>query len=963
MRHLVRRPQHAVPRAVPRPVAESIRLEPLEGRRLLSAAVDLDAGPMRALLPAVEAASPPVAGPVADGLDVDGAPAAGFSSFVPEDEAGDHDGHDELEPHGTPAPSPEVLRAAAEANAGDAAAGASLPLSQTFLLNSKPGADHVIYLDFDGHTTSGTLWNNNDFDGAGGRPPSPSSFTTPAFGTDGNAGSFSDAEKRDIQQIWERVSEDFAPFDVNVTTQYPGNDYLTKSGSTDREWGVRVVIGGTSEQWYKPGFGGVAYVNTYARSRELPAYVFENNLGSNAANIAEAASHEAGHTLGLNHDGRNGNTYYGGHDSGKVSWAPIMGSSYGRALTQWSRGEYSRSSNSQDDLAIIAKASNGFGYVADDHSDTVTGTLPTEIVPDAAGAFTATGVISRSNDQDAFRFAHGGGGMNVTATGAEVGSNLDIELRLYQWSGSSWNLIQLANPDASPDATVGNTYPAGEYAVQVDGVGRGNPLDSPATGYTDYGSLGAYTLVGAVQPAPVPVDVPTTLLIENVQGTAPLLHTGFNGDIQVGSSGASIDSPGDVDAFAFSTEQSGSVTVDAAGFGGVDVVLGLYQFDPAADRYDRIAFDDDGGFGNNARLTFDATARVRYALAVADNGADSTGDVILTFASGNTSGVGLIGLNGGEGLAAGNVGVGDTDYFSFVAPDDEVVVELNPSGGLSADLLIYDGGGNARGTVLAESGNLTTTTLTGLAAGQTYYIAAFADRFAESGDFTIGVRRVNNDQVAPRVVGVAVASSAWSGSFLAAADPARGVGYTIPTGDGEQLAALPWTGLNTVAVQFSEDVITTAEALRVTLDAALLPMDESAFRYDASTRTAVWQTAMPIGRGNLEFALSDTAVRDVAGNLLDGEWDNPLNAADADSDDMPSGDGAAGGDFAFSARTLAADINGDGSVSIADFARLRSAFGANAGAGGFDLFADLNGDGQTSIADFATLRSEFGETL
>jgi len=46
----------------------------------------------------------------------------------------------------------------AEAGA-EATALALQPLADTFRLHSLPGVSKVIYLDFDGHTTSGTAWN------------------------------------------------------------------------------------------------------------------------------------------------------------------------------------------------------------------------------------------------------------------------------------------------------------------------------------------------------------------------------------------------------------------------------------------------------------------------------------------------------------------------------------------------------------------------------------------------------------------------------------------------------------------------------------------------------------------------------------------------------------------------------------------------------------------------------------
>lgn len=55
------------------------------------------------------------------------------------------------------------------------------------------------------------------------------------------------------------------------------------------------------------------------------------------------------------------------------------------------------------------------------------------------------------------------------------------------------------------------------------------------------------------------------------------------------------------------------------------------------------------------------------------------------------------------------------------------------------------------------------------------------------------------------------------------------------------------------------------------------------------------------------------------------------------------------------------DVNGDGSVGIADFLRLRAAFGTSSGDFGWDENADLDGSQTVGISDFLILRRSFGQ--
>ena len=267
-----------------------------------------------------------------------------------------------------------------------------------FELHSKPGSNRVLYLDFDGHTITGTAWNSS-------KSVDPVNVT--AYDTDGNPAVFSTAEQDVVHEVWARVAEDYAPFDVDVTTQQPAQDAINRTDANDQQYGTRVVIDPTS--WYQNdcGCGGVAYIGVYDTSGNhdyyQPALVFTKGVGTGAKNIAEAASHEAGHNVGLNHDGTASVGYYEGHGS----WAPIMGVGYYRGISQWSKGEYSGANNTEDDYTVIG--SHGLALRADEVGDS-TGAAAAL----AVGA-TATGVIAAESDVDVYKVTVGTAG-NYTAT-------------------------------------------------------------------------------------------------------------------------------------------------------------------------------------------------------------------------------------------------------------------------------------------------------------------------------------------------------------------------------------------------------------------------------------------------------------------------------------------------------------------------------------------------------------------
>jgi hypothetical protein len=380
-------------------------------------------------------------------------------------------------------------------------AAAALPVSpfpKSLVFHSRPGAPNVLYINFVGEVIAGTGWNTV-----------LSRLAIPALGfsADSDYLTFNESEQIAIKQIWQRVAEDFAPFDINITTERPTT------------WNNRTAMVLVTRRTDALGFqnphnsgGGVAYMNVFATStfsKYRHAWVYHDNLGNQSAHIGEAVSHEFGHILGLSHDGNSENEYYGGHGSGETSWGPLMGTGYNRHVSQWSKGEYFDANNTQDDLETLARM---LTYRADDHGNAHE-TATELVISGGTEIFSTTpeddpehqitgnkGIIERSEDVDVFTFVTGSGPVNlqvdpwITAGGTR-GGNLDVLAELYSEDGT---LVAWSDPADKTSASIECRLPEGRYFLHVRGSGAGNPLASEPLGYTAYGSLGQYFIRGTV---------------------------------------------------------------------------------------------------------------------------------------------------------------------------------------------------------------------------------------------------------------------------------------------------------------------------------------------------------------------------------------------------------------------------------------------------------------------------------
>jgi hypothetical protein len=308
----------------------------------------------------------------------------------------------------------------------------------------------VILIDFDGQVVSGTSWY-----GGGTINCAPANLSSAAINT-----------------IIDRMRNDYAPFNITVT----GDEAVYNAASTTRR--MRVILTETWE-WFGQA-GGTAFLNSFTWGNNTPCFVFTSLLNYSEKNIGEAASHEAGHTLGLRHQSVYSGTtliaqYNYGQGTGETGWAPIMGCSYNQNLSTWHNGPNDLGYTSyQNEVPVITAV---VGAKPDDYSNTTTGA--------ATLTGTAFGNMNSSSDADFF-LVNLATSSTVSAVPFSVapgnnGANLDLVLKVYNSLGQL--VATMDNPYA---LNVSGTLAPGQYYISVS--------TTPNAYASTYGMLGQYSI-------------------------------------------------------------------------------------------------------------------------------------------------------------------------------------------------------------------------------------------------------------------------------------------------------------------------------------------------------------------------------------------------------------------------------------------------------------------------------------
>jgi PKD repeat protein len=433
---------------------------------------------------------------------------------------------------------------------------------------------------------------------------------------DGNASAFSAAEAAAMEEIWARVAEMYAPFNVNVTTRDPGS-YV--AGQT-----MRVVVGNAAGAT----MGGYAFVNGFL-SGATTGYVFPANLANNTKIIALAVAHEAGHGFGLQHQSTySGTTRTNEYHPGNSAWAPIMGLAYYSARGTWWNGPNSMGwATMQDDMAVIARTQNGFGYRPDDHASVFSSAAAVTV---ANSAFSVSGVIEQTTDRDVFRFTTSASGtVTLNLSVAQYGAMLDGTLQIWDSQG---NVLHAA-ATSSLGETLSVNLTAGTYYAAVLSAGR-------------YGDVGQYTLSGTLPAggtvAPVASIAAAGSVAEggssslsgtNSTGTGLVYTWDLDGDGIFGETGA---------AAGRGNEAGSSVTFSALGLDGpgtfvvsLRVTDSLGQTSTTSHTFTITNVAPTITLGGNASVNEGSQHTLTFAAT--DPGADTISSWLINWGDGTTS--------------------------------------------------------------------------------------------------------------------------------------------------------------------------------------------------------------------------------------------------------------------------------------------------------------------------------------
>ncbi|MCK5272638.1 MAG: choice-of-anchor D domain-containing protein, partial [Sedimentisphaerales bacterium] len=342
---------------------------------------------------------------------------------------------------------------------------------------------YVLHLDFDServYSRPGDFWLGSNY------------VDIPSYSLD--TFNWAGREQESIEYITQFVSEDYAAYNVTVTSNKPtAGEYST------------IYVGGTND-WFRANSGVIGVASYDIGNRDASNYgfafteelaIYQSYSGGSLLNFSEylanLITHEAAHTFGSDH----------------VSDTTAIMNPY-LALSPRTT---SFGSDAEQDTQSLLGYTVGYSNGADDYGNT-------ELTAHKINGLTSIdGILERRDDIDAFTFTAGTSGIMTVDLDTTVFGNLDSHLTVNRDS----DLVCIAqnnNYAGQTDSYVSFPVTAGQqYTIEVSSY--------------DGNSSGTYSL-GITQP-----DSPPQIAVTDSSGSADDMIIDF-GDITTGNSETAV---------------------------------------------------------------------------------------------------------------------------------------------------------------------------------------------------------------------------------------------------------------------------------------------------------------------------------------------------------------------------------------------------------------------------------------
>ncbi len=321
-------------------------------------------------------------------------------------------------------------------------------------------------------------------------------------------------ELTSIQTVWQSVAEDYAPFDVDVTTADPGAAGIFRTSAADNRVRLARPHHSQRSRAHDAVCATAAAASPTSTSSTRSTAAAGAPPGTATATCSRPGCSRRSSATPPRTSPRRSPTRSGTTSGSTTTPTPPPDRATTPATApgrrSWASATTTRSASGARATTPAPTTSRTTSRSSGPSTGSRTDEAPTGIVGAPAVPSTTAYVTSRT-DVDTFLLGTCSGSTSITARSLGAYADLDVKLSLLDATGQPVASNDPPSAQASlttangMDAAITSSLTAGTYYASIDGVGNG-PW---STGYDDYGSLGAYTLTATGCNGAAPTGTPS----------------------------------------------------------------------------------------------------------------------------------------------------------------------------------------------------------------------------------------------------------------------------------------------------------------------------------------------------------------------------------------------------------------------------------------------------------------------